>query len=154
MRALSDGMSPDAVLCGRRFLSNQGLLVDLVDAACRAYSWPDREEILSLVLDREAKMSTGIGLGIAVPHARLEGVDRVHVAVACVPEGVDFCAPDRKPVTLVMLLVSPMSGAMAHVQALALISRIAKTAVEQLSGAADPEQFIALLTQWELARKT
>ncbi len=154
MRFLSDGLSTEAILCGCRALSSQELLVDLVDAACRAYAWPNREEMLALVMDREAKMSTGIGLGIAVPHARLEGVDQVYIAVACIPEGLDFRSSDRKPVKLAILLVSPVSGAMAHVQTLAMISRIAKTVVDQLSGAANPEEFLALLTQWEQARRT
>jgi len=148
---LSESLSPAAILCGCQISSRDEILEKLVMAAAEAYGWDDGPAIAAMVRDREAKMSTAIGLGIAVPHSRLERLERIHVAIACVPEGVDFRAPDRKPVKLVLLLVSPVSAAGLHVQALAMVSRIGQAVVDRLVGAGDPSELLTILGEWEAA---
>ena len=66
---LVDHLSPNSILTGLHLSSRDEVLKTLVDVACAAWSIPRPEEILELVRAREAKMSTGIGHSLAVPHA-------------------------------------------------------------------------------------
>jgi mannitol/fructose-specific phosphotransferase system IIA component (Ntr-type) len=149
MFCLSKVISPGAILCGCQKLSRDEFLDELVAVAGREYGWVDSAELSRRVREREAKMTTSIGLGIAVPHARMEDRDRIQVAAACVPAGVDFRASDGKPVRLVILLVSPVSAPGIHVQALASVSRISPQVVEQLVASSTPEDFLRILGGWE-----
>lgn len=149
MLLLSQILAPGAILCGCQFLSQDDLLQELVGAAAREYGWTDGEEVARRVREREAKMSTSIGLGIAVPHARMEERAVIQAAVACLPGGLDFRSPDGKPVRLVLLLVSPVSTPGIHVQALAAVSRISPQLVERLVRSSAPDEFLRILGEWE-----
>jgi mannitol/fructose-specific phosphotransferase system IIA component (Ntr-type) len=149
MLHLSEVLAPAAILCGCRFPTRDDLLEGLVALAAREYGWTDGADVARRVREREAKMSTSIGLGIAVPHARMEDRERIQVAAACVPAGLDFQASDRKPVRLVLLLVSPVSAPGIHVQALAAASRLAPRQVEQLVCSSTPQDFLEVLKGWE-----
>ncbi len=149
MLRLSEILAPEAIFCGCRISSREALLDELVGVAARAYDWTDGEEIVRLVREREAKLTTAIGQGIAVPHARRENRERIEIAAACLPQGVDCHAPDRKPVRLVFLLVSPLAAPGLHVQALAAISRIPPQVVDCLVEASSSEAFQEALVAWE-----
>jgi mannitol/fructose-specific phosphotransferase system IIA component (Ntr-type) len=149
MFRLSENLAPEAILCGCKIASRDELLTEIVRTAGAVHGWNDADEIVARVVAREAQMSTAIGQGIAVPHARLEWLDRIQVAVACLPDGLDFRAPDRKPVRLVLLLVSPISAPAIHVQALAAVSRIKMPFVERLVGSSTPAEFLHALAEWE-----
>ncbi|MDT0166106.1 PTS sugar transporter subunit IIA [Actinotalea sp. AC32] len=94
-------------------------LVDLLVAAGRV---TDAEGFLADVRAREAQMATGMPGGIGLPHARSEHVTVPSLAVAKVPGGVDFGAPDG-PATLVFLIAAPASGGSDHLQILAALAR-------------------------------
>jgi PTS system nitrogen regulatory IIA component len=149
MLHLSEILAPGAILCGCRILSRDDLLEELVSVAGREYGWSDGAEVARRVREREAKMPTSIGRGIAVPHARMEDRERIQVAAACVPDGLDFRASDRTPVRLVLLLVSPLSTPGIHVQALASVSRVPPQLVEELVCSSAPEAFLEALRVWE-----
>jgi len=146
---LSEHLSRDAILCACQNLSRDEILEQLVRTAARAYGWDDGAAIAAMVREREAKMSTAIGMGIAIPHSRLDRLDRVCLALASVPAGVDFRAPDRKPVRLVVLLVSPVSAPGHHVQALAMVSRIGLAVVDRLVASSTPDELMAAVVEWE-----
>lgn len=149
MLHLSEILAPGAILCGCRFLSHDDLFENLVGVAAQEYGWTDGAEVARRIREREAKMSTSIGIGIAVPHARMEDRERIQVAAACIPAGLDFRASDHKPVRLVLLLVSPVSAPGIHVQALASVSRIPSQLVEQLVNSTTSEVFLDILREWE-----
>ena len=153
MFRLSENLAPGAILCGCRISSRDELLAEIVRTAGAVHGWNDADEIVARVVAREAQMSTAIGQSIAIPHARLERLDRIQVAVACLPAGVDFKAPDRKPVRLVLLLVSPVSAPAIHVQALAAVSRIKLPFVEKLVGSPAPADFLRALAEWEASQE-
>lgn len=81
------------------------------------------EELFQRLWEREQLGSTGIGSGVAIPHCKLQGLARGIVAVGMVPEGVDFGAPDGRPVKVLFLVVSPSASPAEHLQVLAAISR-------------------------------
>lgn len=83
-------------------------------------------EVVSALLAREKLGSTGIGDGIAIPHGKVKGLDRIVASFGRSTEGVDFDAMDKAPVHLFFLLVAPENTAGAHLKALARISRILK----------------------------
>jgi len=87
----------------------------------------DTEQVLRAVLAREQTHSTGIGHGLAVPHAKCDAVKELVVAVGKTAAPVDFDSIDGEGVTLVVLLVSPLDAIGPHIHALARISRLAGT---------------------------
>lgn len=84
----------------------------------------DREAILKGLIDREETASTGIGHGVAVPHAYTTGFDDMVLAVFRIPEGLDFDAIDGQPVYLVFILAGPKSSKQLHLKLLARIARL------------------------------
>ena len=83
----------------------------------------DREAVRKAVKDREVSKSTGIGYGIAMPHASVAGVSDVVVVVARLNPPVDFQALDDKPVSLCVLLLTPQGQFQRHLQTLAAFAR-------------------------------
>lgn len=149
---LVDHLSPHSVLTGLHLASRDEVLKALVDVACASWSLPRPEEILELVRAREAKMSTGIGHALAVPHAKCDHVPEIRLACCTLPNGVDFRSPDKKPVRLAFLLLSPPSSAGSHVRALSAISRISPDLLEELVGTNTPSDFLACLERAEAGR--
>jgi fructose-specific phosphotransferase system IIA component len=96
-------------------------LVDVL-AACGAVR--DRASALDAVLKREMERTTGIGYGLALPHGKSDACDKLVMAAGKPARPVDFQSPDGRPVTFVVLLISPPDQAGAHIQALAKISRL------------------------------
>ena len=94
-------------------------LVDLMHAAGRV---TDAAAFLDDVQKREAQMATGMPGGVGLPHARSEHVTAPSLAVAQIPGGVDFGAPDG-PATLVFLIAAPTTGDADHLKILAALAR-------------------------------
>jgi len=88
------------------------------------YGLPDGDDIASKIIERETDMSTGIGYGIAIPHARISGIDRLYLIVGRCVEGVNFNAIDELPVHLLFMMLSPKNTSAEHTQILSNISRI------------------------------
>jgi len=86
----------------------------------------DRPEVIQRVLEREKLMSTGIGGGVAIPHAQCSGAGRLAIALARTKAGVEFDALDGKPVRLFFLIIGPEEKG-GYVRILARISRLLYT---------------------------
>lgn len=108
----------------------------------------DRAAVLEGLEEREALGSTGFGRGVALPHARIQGVGRPVAALLRLTAPVDFAAADAMPVDLVIGLLSPINAGVAHLHALAAISRLVRDEEmhRAMTDAADPETLYALLT--------
>jgi len=96
-------------------------LVDLLDANGLLL---DRDVALEAVLARERTRSTGTGAGIAIPHGKCNAVKELVMAIGIAHEPIEFESVDGKPVTILILLVSPADQTGPHIQALARISRL------------------------------
>ncbi|HAE21314.1 MAG TPA: hypothetical protein DCG47_03190 [Spirochaetaceae bacterium] len=96
---------------------------ELVASLERAGRINDHERVLKDVLERERTVSTGMEKGIAIPHARTEGVNGMAVAVGLSPEGVDFQALDGQPARLIFLIASSPDDRGPHLQLLAAIAK-------------------------------
>jgi PTS system nitrogen regulatory IIA component len=94
----------------------------VADAAAQALGMPDGR-VLEALLEREALGSTGLGSGVAVPHARLEGVSRVTAVFVRLDTPVAYGSVDDRPVDLLFALFAPPSDGAEHLRALAAVSR-------------------------------
>lgn len=99
--------------------------------------------------ERESLGPTGVGRGVALPHARLDGLDRVVGAMVLLEKPVDFDAVDRQPVDLVFALFAPGDSGVEHLKALARISRTLRDAAlcAKLRSNADPATLYTILTE-------
>lgn len=97
--------------------------------------------------EREQFGSTGFGHGVAIPHAKIEGLARVYGMFARLSEPVDYKAIDGRPVDLIFLLLSPAGAGAEHLKALASVSRITRDAatLERLRGARSSDALCAVL---------
>lgn len=106
--------------------TKKGVLEELVSHLAQYEAKVNKEELLKVLLEREKLGSTGINDGVAIPHGKLQNIDKLLAVFGRSREGVDFGALDNKPSHLFFLLVAPESSAGTHLKALARISRIAQ----------------------------
>jgi len=123
-------------------------LVDLLDANGLL---SDRDVALDAVLTRERAQSTGTGAGIAIPHGKCNGVKELVMALGIAHEPIEFGSIDGKPVTILILLVSPADQTGRHIQALARISRLMlnEQFKQRIEKAASAEEVYELLDDQE-----
>jgi PTS system nitrogen regulatory IIA component len=119
---LSNILAPTAVKVVASTSSKKRLLHDLADLAFSAYELPQGATVEAL-MERETLGPTGVGHGVALPHARLSGVDRVLGAFILLEKPIDFNSIDRQPVDLAFALFAPEDAGVEHLKALALVSR-------------------------------
>lgn len=105
-------------------------------------------DLFQKLWEREQLGSTGIGLGVAIPHCKLPGLAQGVVAVGLVPGGVDFGAADGRPVQVLFLVISPSGAPAEHLQILAAISRWLRVDAhaDRLVSLRDPAAVYHLLT--------
>jgi len=103
------------------------VLATIAEIAARAYP-VKAGKVLDALLEREALGATGVGHGVAIPHARLEGLDRMRGVFVRVAPPVEFGAVDDEPVDLVFALLSPPDSGSDHLRALARIARALRSA--------------------------
>jgi PTS system nitrogen regulatory IIA component len=144
---LADFIAPAAVVTGLGAKDKRQLLEELSRRAAAALGLQSAA-ILEPLLAREALGSTGVGRGIAVPHARIAGLPRLFGFVARLERGIDFTAIDDQPVDLVCLLLTSASAAAPHLPALACLSRRLreKGVADRLRAARDSGALYAALT--------
>lgn len=109
----------------------------------------DASVVLDALVEREAAGSTGVGHGVAAPHARLDGLTRMRGVFVRLDQPVEFDAVDDQPVDLIFALFAPPNASSEHLRALARVSRMLRqTDVrEHLRQARTPDAIHALLVQ-------
>ncbi|MGM0380785.1 MAG: PTS sugar transporter subunit IIA [bacterium] len=121
------GLLPEEVIAANLDVDHRDEVFEqLINLLADAGKVEDPEKALGAVKDREDILSTGIGNGVAIPHAKTDAVEGLVAAFGRVEEGVDFKSLDGKPARLIFLLLSPQGEAGLHVRALARISRMLK----------------------------
>ncbi len=118
----SDLIKPSAVKVVSGAFSKKRLMQDIADLAQSAYGL-DASSTLEALQERESLGPTGVGNGIALPHARVQGLDHVQGAFILMERPVEFDAIDRQPVDIVFALFAPEDAGVEHLKALALVSR-------------------------------
>ena len=119
---LTSLLKPSAVKVFGQTTSKKRLFQDLADIAHTVYGL-DATETVDALQERESLGPTGVGHGVALPHARLHGLDRVVGVFMRLEKPMDFDSVDRQPVDLVFALFAPKDSGVEHLKALALVSR-------------------------------
>lgn len=115
-------LKPEAVKVLTSASSKKRLMQEISELAAQAYGL-HAGPVLDALLAREALGPTGVGNGIALPHARLDGLDSVIGAFLLLDKPIDFNAVDRQPVDIAFALFAPEDAGVEHLKALALVSR-------------------------------
>lgn len=144
--SLKDFISPDSIVSTLRASSKKQAIQELSERAAISLDRPSRE-IFDQLLQRERLGSTGIGNGIAIPHARLPGLSQIFGVFARLDKPVDFDAVDDEPVDLLFLLLAPEGEGADHLKALSRIARMLRDAdtADKLRATRDPEALYAIL---------
>jgi PTS system nitrogen regulatory IIA component len=125
---ITDFLDVSKVLPNLKGRDKQTVLKEMAEwMASRDHSM-DARKLLEVLLEREKISSTAIGEGVAIPHGKMAGVERVCGVFARSREGVDFDSLDGGPTHLFFLLIAPENSAADHLKALARISRLLKDA--------------------------
>jgi PTS system nitrogen regulatory IIA component len=113
----------DAVILNLATTSKDDVLKEMADALAGAEPVLEASRLLEVLTEREGLQSTGIGDGVAIPHGKMAGLDRLIASFARSTDGVDFASIDGQPTQLFFLLVVPEHSGGQHLKALARISR-------------------------------
>ena len=141
-------LKPEAIRVFSSVSSKKRLMHDLAGVAEMCYN-TNYTHAVEALLEREALGPTGVGGGVALPHARLEELDRVVGAFVLLENPVEFEAIDKQPVDIVFSLFAPKSAGVEHLKALALVSRTLReqSIVSKLRSNPDPTSLHTILTE-------
>lgn len=141
-------LRPTAVKVVAHHTSKKRLFQDLGEVAAAAYGL-DAAAAVEALLDRENLGPTGVGHGVALPHARIAGMTGVCGVFLRLEKPLDFDAVDRQPVDLVFALFAPKDSGVEHLKALALVSRTLRDGAicAKLRANDSPETLFAVLTE-------
>jgi PTS system nitrogen regulatory IIA component len=147
---LTELLTPDRIRVPLAAADKPGALRELAQLLAEA-AGVDPEPLLQAVQERELVLSTGIGHGIAIPHAKSPLVSGLSLVCGSSPVGVPFDALDGEPVRLFFLLVGPDSAAGLHVKALSRIARLVRreSVRDALLAAESPTAFYQILVEAE-----
>ncbi|MEA3062109.1 MAG: nitrogen system component [Sphingomonadales bacterium] len=150
MSELSEILDVDRVEANLSVANKKALFQQLATAASRKTGLTAKA-IAAALTEREKIGSTGFGGGAAIPHAKLEGLDRVFGYFARLSTPVDFHSVDGLPVDLIFLILSPPDAGADHLKALAGVSRVLRdrSTVAKLRGARSRDALFALLVGLE-----
>ncbi|MFY0682046.1 MAG: PTS sugar transporter subunit IIA [Thalassovita sp.] len=150
---ISSILKPEAVKIVSSASSKKRLLHDLGDLAGSAYGVNPGAAVEAL-LDRETLGPTGVGHGVALPHARLTDISKVVGAFILLDKPIDFEAVDRQPVDVIFALFAPEDAGVEHLKALAMVSRTLREAAicTKLRSNEDPATLYAILTEGQGAQ--
>ena len=128
---LAELLTPERVIAELQSGENLPAIEEMVARLVEVEALPEsqKEPALEALRAREDQRSTGIGGGIAIPHAFLPDLEKVVAIFARSKPGVDFCALDRAPVHFIVLFIVPESQYTLHLKTLAAIAKILKTDV-------------------------
>ena len=145
---IADLLSPDAVVSHLKAASKKQVLQEMAHKAAGLTGLAERR-IYETLAEREKLGSTGMGQGIAIPHGRVAGVEKMTGLFAQLDHPVDFDSMDDQPVDLVFLLLAPEGAGADHLKALARVSRLLRNQAvcEKLRAAPHVSTLYALLTE-------
>ena len=144
----SNLLKPEAIRIFSSVSSKKRLLHDIAGIAEACYQ-TDYSQTVDALMERESLGPTGVGGGIALPHARLEQLDKVVGAFVLLENPIEFDAIDKQPVDIVFGLFAPKSAGVEHLKALALVSRTLReqSIVAKLRSNPKPSTLYTILTE-------
>jgi len=146
---IMDILVKDAVILDLDATEKNAILQEMSSALAAAEPSVGSERLLEVLIEREGLQSTGIGEGVAIPHGKMAGLDRLLASFARSPDGVDFDSIDGAPTQLYFLLVVPEQSGGQHLKALARISRFFRDSAfrDKLMGATSTEDIFRAIEE-------
>jgi nitrogen PTS system EIIA component len=147
---ITDFLTPEGVMPALQGKEKRSVLKEMADRLVVCEPLLDPQKVLQVLLDREKISTTAIGEGVAIPHGKLVGVERVVGVFARSREGVDFASLDGAPTHLFFVLIAPGDAAADHLKALARISRLLKDAAfrsQLMAGKTSQELYDIIATE-------
>ena len=147
-------LSSDSVVFSLRARAKKQILQELSAHAVRQLPALDEHAVFETLQQRERLGSTGIGDGVAIPHGKLAGLDRLFGLVARLEKPVDFEALDGQPVDIAFLLLAPEGAGADHLKALAQVARMLREPgiLDRIRAARDANALYAVLTRTSASR--
>jgi len=144
---LSDIFKPQFIIPDLKAHDKKGVLEELSQIITEQEKSLNKGTLLQVLLERERLGSTGIGDGIALPHGKLRGLDKLLISFGRSIDGLDFESIDEQPACLFFLLLAPENSAGMHLKSLAKISRILKDGNlrQRLMGAETTEEIYKII---------
>ena len=141
-------LNPERVFGSLQASSKKRAIELAADKIAASLPEADTGTIYRNLIEREKLGTTGVGMGIAIPHGKLPGLERLHGMFARLEQPIDFEAIDEQPVDLIFLLLAPESAGADHLKALAKVSRLLRdeTICEKLRRLSSAKEIHALLT--------
>lgn len=148
---LSDILSESLIRISLRNQNKTAVIEELLDLASASGKIKNRNAVLQAVLERENLMSTGLGKGIALPHAKTDDVDSLVLAVAVSREGIDFNSTDGQLSHLFFFLLAPKKDAALNLQVLAKIAGLTNSPefCQSLINAGSAKELLDLIREEE-----
>lgn len=146
--SLSNVLNPDLVILDMQATNKREAIEELLDTLMSTGKVSSREDALACVLDREAKISTGIQFGIAIPHGKCTTINTLVACIGLKKAGLDFESLDGEPSRIFFMTLSPVDETGPHIELLAEISNILKTEEvrEELVKADSVDQVLEILS--------
>jgi nitrogen PTS system EIIA component len=144
--ALIDLIEPDVVKIPMESTTKYDVMRELATLLETAGRVPDREPVIDALMERESKGSTGLEMGIAVPHCKTTKVDGLVLAIGIAPDGIEFESLDGKPAQLFFMMLAPPDQSGPHIEALSEIARLTQSAsfCRALLSSTTPEEVVEL----------
>ncbi len=144
---ISNFLKPEAVIMEMNATEKLAAIKELVEFMVDKNIAKNREQLFEALANRENLESTGIGEGIAIPHARTDAVDDLVLIFARSSSGIDFSSIDGKPSHIIFLIASPENKKSEYIIALAKLSRLLRRMPvrEQLRNATSPQEVLEII---------
>ena len=148
---IAELLNPAAIADDLKAENKDDALAELADALMRVEKGLDRDEVIRVLQEREHLGSTGIGHGLAIPHGKLNDIDRMLLCFGRSRGGIDFDSMDGEPAHLFFLLLAPVDAAGEHLKTLARVSKLLKDAGvrQRLLEAAGSEALFRIIREEE-----
>ena len=123
---INEILTLETILAEVKANNKENSIEELAEFLCQNRAIADKSELVRILLEREKLGSTGIGENVAIPHAKMKGLNQIIAAFGISKNGVEFDSLDQKPVNFIFVLLAPENATGTHLKALARISRLLK----------------------------
>lgn len=153
---VTDLITPDRIRCNAEISSKKRSLELLSELLATGEPGISATQVFDKLIGRERLGSTGLGKGVALPHARLEGSERTKGALITLSEGIPFDAVDKAPVDVLFALMVPEDCTDEHLQVLSSLAEMFsdQTLCERLRECDSPEGIYRHVMQWQTAHQS
>ena len=151
---IKDILSPESMIMDLKATDKEAAINEMADLEVATGIVNNKEEFVKSIWARENESTTGIGEGIAMPHARNKSINKARVLFAKSEKGIDFNSLDGQPVHLFFMITAPDGADNTHLQALAKLSGLLVNPdlIAKLKAATKPEEIIDIFTKAEEAK--